>query len=183
MNEPARIVADWLNDVTSSATSVSDIIALSDFPKDAADSLPTAPAIYDSSRNGFAARGVFPKDGSVTYPCIVVGFVGLRYENFRKTHDSNAKLQQGEATVTVTIAHRLQDSDEGVEDVGYLVRATKGSLDVLHGPTKLAARTRNGISLLHLTALTMGNVRAEDDDKLIGTQFVLTYATHETTPD
>jgi hypothetical protein len=183
MNEPVRIVADWLNNVTTGATSVTEILALSDFPKDSADSLPSNPTHYDSTRNGFAARGVFPRDGSVTYPCVVVGFMGLRYDVFRKEHTADAKLQQGEATVTVTVAQRLQDSDEGVEDVGYLVRAVKGSLDLLHAPDKLAERTRNGVSLLHLTSMTMGNVRAEDDDKLIGIQFVLTYATHETTPD
>lgn len=183
MNEPVRIVADWMAGTTAGSTSVTGILQLSDFPKDSADSLPSLPTHYDSTRNGFAARGVFPKDGSVTYPCVVTGFASLDYGEQRKTHTGNADLQQGECRVTVTIATRLQDSDEGVEDVGYLVRATLGSLALLNAPDKFAARTRNGFQLLECIGMSMRNVRAEDDDKLIGTQIELTYLTHETTPD
>lgn len=183
MNEPVRLVADWLNGTTAGSTSVTAVLALSDFPKDSADSLPSNPTHYDSTRHGFAARGVFPRDGSVTYPCVVVGWAGLRYDLQRKQHTSAAKMQQGECTVAITIAHRLSDSDEGVEDVGYLTRATLGSLALFHAPDELAARTRNGVQLGECTAMVLATIRAEDDDKLIGTQILLTYLTQETTPD
>lgn len=183
MNEPVRIVADWLNGTTSGSTSVAATLDLDDFPKDAADSFPADPTHYDATRHGFAARGVFPRDGSVTYPCVVVGFAGMRYEKEAEKSTENAKLEEGEAQVAVTVAHRLQDSDEGVEDVGYLVRAVKGSLTRFHKADGFTARTRNGFRLLACTSLTLSPVRAEDDDKLIGTQLLLTYTTHETTPD
>jgi hypothetical protein len=112
----------------------------------------------------------------------VAGFGGLRYDMTKQTHTGNAKLQEGEATVVVTIAHRLQDSDEGGEDVGYLVRATLGSLALLHAPDKLAARGRNGFQLLLCTGMTLAPVRSETEDNLVGTQIVLTYSTHESTP-
>lgn len=183
MNEPVRIVADWLNGTTASSSSVATILALSDFPKDTADSLPANPTHYDATRHGFAARGQFPRDGSVTYPCVVVGFGGMRYDFQRKTHTGNAQLQQGEATVVVTVASRLQDTDENVEDIGYLVRATLGSLARLHAPTQLAGRTRNGVQLLECTAMQLVPIRGEPEDLLVGTQITLTYLTHETTPD
>jgi hypothetical protein len=183
MNEPVRIVGDWLNGTTSGSTSVATIIALSDFPKDAADSLPSNPTHYDSTTHGFAARGEFPKDDSVTYPCVVVGFGGLRYEIAEEQkHTADALLQRGNATVHITVAHRLQDSDEGVEDVGYLVRAVKGSLTHFHR-ADVSKRTRNGFQLIACESITMANVRSETDDKWIGTQMTLTYSTHETTPD
>lgn len=183
MNEPVRIVADWLAGTTAGSTSVAGMLALSDFPKDAADSLPDNPTHYDSTRNGFAARGVFPKDGSVAYPCVVVGYAAMRWDGEPATHTGNAQLEPGEVQVAVTVAHRLQDSDEGVEDVGYLVRAVKGSLTRLNRPERMAERTRNGFQLLACQNISAEPIKAEDDDKLIGTQLLLTYSTHETTPD
>lgn len=182
MNEPVRILADWLAGTTAGSTSVTAVIALSDFPKDSADSLPGNPTYYDSTRNGFAARGEFPKDGSVTYPCVVTGFGGLRYDVEEKNHTDGAKLQEGVCTLVVTVAHRLQDSDEGVEDVGYLVRAVKGSLTLFDAPGGLTARTRNGFSLLTLQSVALSPISSETDDKLIGTQFTLIFLSHETTP-
>lgn len=182
MNEPVRILADWLNGQTSGSTSVTAVLQLSDFPKDGSDSLPSAPTHYDSTRHGFAARGVFPKDSSVTYPCVVVGFGGLRYDVAEQTHTANAKLQAGTCTLHVTVAHRLQDSDEGVEDVDYLVRAVKGSLTLFDAPGGLAARARNGFQLLAIQRVALSPITAEDDDKLIGTQFTIDFLTHESTP-
>ena len=132
MNEPVRIVADWLDGTTAGSTSVAAILDVDNFPKDAADAFPADPTHYDSTRHGFAARGEFPRDGSVTYPCVVVGFGGVQYSKEAELSTENAKLEEGEVTVSVTVAHRLQDSDEGVEDVGYLVPAVKGSLTRLH---------------------------------------------------
>lgn len=183
MNEPVRIVADWLAGTTAGSTSVAAILALSDFPKDSADSLPSNPTHYDSTRNAFAARGEFPRDGSVTYPCVVVGFGGLQYPKEAELSTENAKLEEGEATVIVTVAHRLQDSDEGVEDVGYLVRAVKGSLTRLHEAEKQAARTRNGFALLVCSGCSLSAIRSDVDDKFIGVQLTLSYTTHETTPE
>jgi hypothetical protein len=148
MNEPVRILADWLNGTTAGSTSVTAVLALSDFPKDSADSLPSNPTHYDSTRHGFAARGVFPRDGSVTYPCVVVGFAGMQYPVDEQTQTAGAKVQQGICSLVVTVAHRLQDSDEGVEDVGYLTRAVKGSLTLFDVPGDVAQRARNGFQLL-----------------------------------
>ena len=184
MNEPVRILADYLDGTTSGSTSVTAVLALSDFPKDGTDTLPTLPTtqIFDSTRDGFVARGVFPKDGSVTYPLVAVAFGGMRYEIGETTHSGGALIQQGICTTIITIAHRLNDSDEGVEDVGYLSRAVKGCLTLFDAPGNLARRERNGFQLHHMLRMQESPISAEDDDKLIGTQFTIDWQSHESTP-
>lgn len=183
MNEPVRIVADWLNGTTSGSSSVATVLALSDFPKDAADSLPSNPTHYDSTRHPFAARGEFPRDASVSYPCVVVGWGGYRDEiSPAETQSAGSHITRSEATVLVTIAHRLQDSDEGVEDVGYLHRAVRGSLALFHAEGVGAARTRNGVQLVQCLSSTSTPVSSEKDDKWIGVQITLNYSMFETTP-
>lgn len=183
MNEPVRILADALNGTTVGSTSVATVLALSDFPKDTADSLPSNPTHYDSTRNAFAARQEFPKDGSVTYPMVVVAFGGMRYDVAEHIHTGGAKVQQGVCTLFVTVAHRLQDTDEGVEDVGYLVRAVKGALTYFDVPGSITSRERNGFQLGAITGpVTLSPISSELDDKLIGTQFRIDFLTYESTP-
>jgi hypothetical protein len=166
MNEPVRIVADWLNGTTSGSTSVTAILALS----------------YDATRHAFAARGEIPRDGSATLPCVVVGFGGIRYDELAQIHSGAAQLQRGECTVVVTVAHRLQTTETGVMRTDYLLRAVLGSLSLLNAPGKLAARERNGFQLVACLSVSVAPIATTTEDLWIGSEITLLYQSHETTP-
>lgn len=181
MNEPVRIVADWLNGTTSGAVSVNDVLV--DVPRDAGDDVPDDLTFYDASRHGFAARGVFPtKDGTVTYPCCVTRLVEAGYV-FERRYASDARELPGEVTVAVILAILDSDSDTGVQDLGYLVRAAHGSLMQLHEVAAIDARTRNGYRLTHPTAVRIQPFRPEKEDAVIATAILCTYTTDEATPN
>lgn len=182
MNEPVRIVADWLNDTTTAAISVADVLGIDDFPKDSADSLPTVPTFYDSTRHAFAARGLWPQSGQgVTYPCVVTRFGGVDYLEEPRTNASGGIQQPGTCVVSVIVAQRLQDSDEGGEDVGYLIRAVTNSLRELHKPSNRTARTRNGFTLEDCQSMRVALMPLEHEDNVIAAAVVMTYSTNETT--
>ena len=184
MNEPVRIVADWLNDTTSGAVGVNDVLAVSDFPLDTspADALPANPTYYDSTRHAFAARGLWPAEGQgVTYPCVVTRFGGIDYPLEAQQSTTGAVEQPGVCTVVVIIAQRLANSNEGVEDVGYLVRAVCNSLAVLNLAANRTKRTRNGFTLQDCTSVRVQPMPIEHEDNVIAVGIALTYDTHEAT--
>jgi hypothetical protein len=181
VNEAVRIVADWLNDTTTGATGVNDILALSDFPKDAADSLPSNPTYYDSTRNAWASRGNFPQTSQgVTYPCVVTRFMRGTYPVNRREGITGDSYLFGEASVAVIVAHRLQDTDEGVEDIGYLVRAVLNSLMAFHEAAAVK-RQRNAYEILLPLSIEVQPYPPEHEDNLVATSILIQYKTRERT--
>jgi hypothetical protein len=181
VNSAVRIVADWLNDTTTGATGVNDIIALSDFPKDAADSLPGNPTYYDSTRNAWASRNVFPQESQgVTFPCVVTRLVNATYPVNRRMGASGSTYLPGEATIAIIVAQRLQDSDENMEDGGYLVRAVLNSLMALH-EAAAAKRQRNAYELVLPLSILIQPYPIEHEDNLIAHAVIVTYKTRERT--
>ena len=181
MNEAVRIVADWLNDTTSGATGVNDVLALADFAKDAADSLPSNPTYYDSTRHAWASRGVFPQASQgVTFPCVVTRLLDATYQVNRRMGASGFTYLPGEATIAIIVAQRLQDSDENMEDVGYLTRAVMASLMALHEAAAVK-RQRNYYEILLPLSIRVQPYPIEHEDNLIATAIVLQYKTRERT--
>lgn len=177
-------MADWLNGTTSGAVGVNTVLAIDDFPLDTspADSLPANPAYYDSTRHAFAARGQWPAEGKgVSYPCVVTRFGGIDYPLESQKSTSGAVEKPGTCTVVVIVAQRLADSDEGVEDVGYIVRAVTNSLEVLNLAANKSKRTRNSFTLLDCTSMRVQPMPIEHEDNVIAVGIALTFDTHEAT--
>jgi hypothetical protein len=176
-------VADWLNDTTSGATGVNDILALADFAKDGADALPSNPTYYDATRHGWAARGVFPRiSQGVTYPCVVTRLLDATYPVNRRMGASGFTYLPGECTLAVIVVSRLvaTATDEIAEDTGYLVRATIASLMALHEAT-LAKRQRNYFELTLPLSIRVQPYPIEHEDNLVATSILITYKTRERT--
>jgi hypothetical protein len=178
VNEGVRILADWFNDVTAGATSIADVIALADFAKDAADSLPTAPTIYDGTRNAWAARGLIPRASQgVTFPLVAVRFVDAAYDLNPRQDSTGFNYLFGQATFAIMTAQRLTDPDENKEDVGYLERATLGSLYALHSPTALSKRRRNAYELTLPLSIRVQPFQPQNEDNIGGADILVTYKT------
>ena len=181
MNEPVRIVADYLTGTTSGSVSLTTILAA--VPRYSGDSAVSAPTIYDSTRHAFLARGIWPQatDTSVVYPAVGVRLMDATYSTDERPQPDDAGfVTEGDCTIAIGIVVDLQDPDEAAEDIGYLVRGVLNCLRKMNrGPN--AHRELNGFLLKKSLSLRVETPPVEQHDKRAMAVIFAAYKTMETT--
>lgn len=139
MNEPVRLLADWLKDPTDGVAAL-----LATVPRDPGDPLPTGPiTVLDETRDESAAPGHFPDPG--TGIALTVQMTsGLAGDN-RAAQNSG----HGSWNMLVRIGLRNTNTANAKRDGNYVLRATLWSLRKYRNlDPNSAPRTRNNFRLL-----------------------------------
>jgi len=136
MNEPVRMIADWLESPTTGVNAILDTL-----PRDGGDAVPADVFVYDETRDDRPARGRMPEDDA-GLPAVVVFWRSA-------THLPRPVVQDDgyyEGEVVVRYVAKGLDASAVKQAGGYVLRAVLWSLrqyratDVGH-----ASRTRNSV--------------------------------------
>lgn len=152
-HEVVRILANALAHVTAG---VGPVLAL--VPRSAGDALPPTPAIYDETRDNFAALEEMPDElpAGVNFPCLVVTMGGGRvsFDPARPRPTSGAAAQ-GEFEATVNVHYFTKNSSAAAarRAARYTLRAVRGSITTLWAPQRVADRQMNKVQLEVLAGL------------------------------
>lgn len=173
MIEHVRMVSDWLSDATYGVN-----VRLATLDIDGGDTAPGSVTIYDDSRNAIIARKRWPQDMATTRGLIVhdlgtVWRVGIQNG-----------YQSGVCQVGVLLVIPVAETDEAVEDCGYIMRAVRQSLNVLSTPGVASdlGRTRNGIVLENLTEIEEPPPEPEIADVMVMAAGRWTWDVRDTAP-
>lgn len=149
--ETVRIISDWLGGATYGVGPMLAALAL-----DGTDTRPTAPTIYDETRNGPAARRKIP----ATRPCLIVRQAvegaALNGEPFPVQGPRYADIRLGVWYADVESASEL-----GNQGAHYVLRAAVQSLRLLTsstgaaGTAAVAAKTRGNVQLIKCNDLSL----------------------------
>jgi hypothetical protein len=172
--EVNRQVRDWLNgtatDYAAAAQGIAVKLALltSGGYKDAGDTLPSAPTVYDETRSAPVARGDVPAEPSVSVS-IISSSVAATY--------MSQPPRIGEATVLIRYAAQNSDTDAGVTNAFYTLRAILMSLTELWKPENEAKRARNGVFFYPVEEVTYEPIVAQRESSDITFGLLLTLNT------
>lgn len=141
--DPVRMVADWLASPTSG---VNAMLAALDL--DGADPVPPTVTVYDATNNLEVAFGRIP----ATRPCVTVSMY--------RVSDIDPRPVQGDARdFKPELLVRFGDTDDqteiGVRNRSYTLRAILQSLDRFHRDENVAARQRNQVQLIAADAIQL----------------------------
>jgi hypothetical protein len=172
--EVNRQIRDWLNgtatDYAAAAQGIAVKLALltSGSYKDVGDTLPTAPAVYDETRNAPVARNDVPAEPSVS-----VSVISSSVQAMYMTQPPRI----GTATVLIRYAAQNSDTDAGVTDAFYILRAILMSLTELWKPVNQAKQTRNGVYFFPVEEVTYEPIVAQRESSDISFGLLLTLNT------
>lgn len=166
MNEAIDLVATWLADGTHGVNAL-----LPSVPRKAGDAEPPPIAsILASTRSGMAARGNIPSKAAL-YPALVVaqdGRAELDLANWPTTWDCPS------FPIGILYLAREVESDVGVRDANYTIRAILRSLYRLIGPDVAAAVTarnnvygNSSIAVSYMGGVELIDTVSEIDDGVI----------------
>ena len=152
-HEVVRIIANALADAESG---VGPVLAL--VPRSAGDALPATPAIYDETRDNFAALEEMPDElpAGVNFPCLVVTMGGGRVAfDPARPRPTRGALAQGEFEATVNVHYFTKDSSPAAarRSARYTLRAVRGAITTLWSPQRVADRELNKVMLEVLAGL------------------------------
>lgn len=140
--EVVRIVADWLNGVTTNRYSVNALLPST--PRDAGDAQPPDVAVYDATRDEWVARKIVPNDDAVTLPALAVFLADT------PQLDGEVETVIRDGKCSVGIAYFLDQSDlaESMRNALYTKRTILRSLKQLHeNANATTVRLRNNVQL------------------------------------
>lgn len=178
--EILRMIADELRDPTHGVNAL-----LPTVPRDAADPQPPLlKNVYDETRTGWLARGELPEELRVVAenPFLVVTMLGdLDVGGRSRPSEHAGGLVRATFRVTVQYVTHEALTELGEQDGLYTGRAVRSVLQTLFGPSRAAARARNGVQMEVLQNITELNVFDSVEDKtVIGNIVVLTGTARET---
>lgn len=171
-----RCVADWLADATEGVNA-----HLARVPRDGDDPAPPPIAtIADTTRTGWAARGLLPRGEPAALPLVVVSLAPdpATLDPSIKTTSRGARVAHGTVAIAVQLVVRHPESQRAACDVAYGLRALRGALLALASAPG-SARTRGGLQLVQLQRLETAHYEERDDLGASGV-VVATWSTRET---
>lgn len=177
MVEAIRAVADWLAgttlDYASASQSVNTKLAAMTF--DGADTAPSNVTVSDATRSPTAARRETPD----TLPAVIVSLAGMSLDHAVMSYE---KL--GEVRILVRLAAENIETDDGLRDHLYRLRAVAKSLHQFHLAANNTARTRNNFHFVPSARTPMEMVIPETprEDTAITTGWQVTYEVRELSP-
>jgi hypothetical protein len=178
--EAVRLVADWLTHATEGVNPVLVLV-----PRFSGDAAPTPLAgIYDRARHGWVARGRVPRSGDnpPTLPLALVMPGEITQDPSIKTSAEGTKTIAGTLEVIVQVVIEDSDTDDGVTDLSYYLRAIRGSLLNFATAARASSRTANGVQLVQMTKLAAHEPPAPAEDKRLTGAVAATFTTRETVP-
>lgn len=143
-------------------------VQLAAVPREAGDSVPTTPTIYNEAEHGEAARESFP-DGAGPYLLIST-------RSLDESQPQVRPVQNMRVGVAFRYMVRNKDSEVALRMASYTMRALMrcmAHLIISQNATVIALRTRNQCSLYDLNNLQGGVLSAPQDDTPVA--WALTY--------
>lgn len=174
MNEPVRILADWLGDATYGVEA-----QLADVPRDVGDSIPGGGTVtvYDETRDEEAAPGQFPDPG--TGIVVTVGFQGSTMG------DDAAAWNNGHGAVRllVRVGLRAANMANAKRDGNYVLRAVEWSLRLFRQQDPNAStHTRNSYRLTLLQEHEVVQWWEKVEDTLVTAALLVPFTAHDLGP-
>lgn len=175
--EAIRLVADWLNGVTTGSTAYSINAQLPGVPLYAGDTQPPTVTVYDSTRHPWVARRLAPEDNAVTTPAVVV------MENAAPTVDGEIDQSYRDGTFHIAVIYLIDvsDSAKGNRHALYTKRAIMRSLAQLHITD--AARQANSIALYVCDGITLSQSLGKWGDSWLTSGLVADYTVRDLAPN
>lgn len=184
--EPIRIVADWLNGVTTGSSDYSINAQLPSVERDGGDAQPPAVHVYDETRDGWVARRDVPNDAAIALPAIVVCYGQPMTIDGEIHQNGTAAIRGGKAQIIVGYLLDKSDTALSVRNALYTKRAILRSLTQLHDETNApTARLRNNVSLRICDDMTLTPPLArwgDSRDAWLATAAVLDYTVRDLAP-
>lgn len=151
--ETVRLIANALADADHGVGA-----CLAEVPRDVDDPLPATPAIYDETRDDFAALEEFPSElpEGVSWPALVVTLGGgvVRHDPARAMPTRAAPATwEFEATVHVHAYFKSHAAAAIRTAAGYVGRASRGAVQALFHSSRGADRQMNGVQLEVLSGM------------------------------
>lgn len=140
---------------------------------DSGDARPNAPTVYDETRSAPVSRNEPPVTTEATVSVSVLS------SSVAATYMSQPP-RIGTATVLLRYVGKNSDTDEGVEDAFYIMRAILMSLAVLFNGYNSAARTRNGVTFFPTEEIGYEPMVAQREDSSVSLGLLLTLNTRST---
>lgn len=176
--ETVRILADWLNDSTYGVGPMLTALTL-----DGSDARPSAPTLFDETRNGPASRRKIP----ATKPCLIVRQAGEGAQINGEPFPVQGP-RDGDVHLGVWYADVESASEKGNQGAHYVLRAAAQSLRLLTssigaaGTAANTARLRNGIRILQCKSLSLVTAYEPLEDGILLGAVLATYHVRDTQP-
>lgn len=187
-HQATRHIGEWLGGSSATDGSVAYYLALAGFPKYSGDTLPSAPTSYNEWEDDWVAYGSLPDAddliASIETPCVAVSFRQLDFPTGPDAYEqATGMVQKGLITLGVMLAVRGETKSENQRSIGYLARATHGSLIALgQGTDTQRTLTDQGIQLGRVQSFRRSSAQMEKGDMTIVGGWDVTYAITETVP-
>ena len=176
MIEAVRMVADYFEDGEEGSGTplyINDVISSVD--RDAGDSVPLIMSLVDDSRDGVTARGRWPQ--GQTMPALLIFDMGTTWPE-----GVQQALQDGVTSVGIFCVLDQSSTEEGFEDLGYLMRGVRMCINDMAESAQESDRTRNGIILTDLDGIEDTPPDVEIEDALVAAQMVVRWKVRDTSP-
>lgn len=134
--DPVRMVADWLDDPTNG---VNAMLAALDL--DGSDPAPANVTLFDSTTSMEVAFGRLP----ATRPCVAVSLYNVQSIDPRPVQGD---ARDYKPSILIRFGDTEDQTEVGLRNRDYTLRAILQSLDRFHRDENVAARQRNQIQLL-----------------------------------
>jgi hypothetical protein len=168
--ETDRILADWL----AGAAGVNAKLPL--VPRDGGDPVPANVTVADETRHDDVALGRLP----AALPCVAVSVQDIEYQDPVQPHVTDQVTAR--VTVLIRYGQRGVDSDRGLADASYTLRAVLMSLRELHTNEQAAARTRGSVQLISCDDLRQVPLTQEVEDAWVTGAIRATYTMYDLAP-
>lgn len=180
-------VADWLGDDAETEGSVGYL--LTKVPLWDTDALPSpSPSVYDEWRDDWVALGELPDADDVlaeiTTPCIAVQFRSVTFPKGPEGYaESTGMVVDGLISLSAFIAVRGPLKADSQRYIGYLARATMGSLYALgYGTDTNRTVVDQGVRLGRVQSMSRNSAQQQKGDITLVTGWDVSYAITETIP-
>ncbi len=173
-----RQLADWFSGTVTDASAVDRGVnaCIDGLTLDGTDSAPPDVTVYDETRNALVARNEPP----ATLPAVIVSAAPSQIES-TIIQPTSGPLS-GPVRILVRVVLKQSDSDEGVEDAYYILRAVVASWQYFTRNQTKWTRGDTAIIPLRDGQIEWLGMDANRDDKLVSTALVLTVQVRITTP-
>lgn len=165
--EPNRLITDWLNGTLTDYAGLNKGVGAaltslftSGSYNDSGDAKPSTPTAYDETRNAAVARNDVPD----TLPAILVSVSRAEWSAIYMAQPPRV----GTCSLLVRYVIKNSDTDEGVQDAAYVLRAILISIQELWLPQNDTKRTRNGVTIYPVgDTVTYEPMQAQREDGFI----------------